>query len=327
MRKLAFLLFTLVALLPASASHIFVYDFPDTEAIPDFSVWTDDYVDGVSIRIRWKDFEPTSGVYVTGFLTGILSDAKANSKKVLLRILVQGSNAPAWVKSGAVLFSASDAETIWVYWDSSALSALAGVFQEIAKIAASYPGVINLVSCGCDSQGAGDWACPHTLLDRKEWGKLGYTSAKNISGCESYLTSAFSNLPAAASVYMAAGRNGKLDPDPNYVASSVASYELSKNQGTFFLGKNSWSAVTPDPSKAAGTSWEIMTDFPKATLGAQALWWVWGDAKYKDNGGKADSALNIMTKMMAKAHTWALSEIEVYEIDVRKLGATIQANN
>jgi hypothetical protein len=318
----------LLAVTPAIAAHIPLYDLPDVEVAPDSSVWSDSYVDGVSIRIKWKDFETSDGTYDTSFLVPILQNCQTYGKKMLLRILTEGSNAPGWVMNISTKFINPDSETIWVYWDTNPLSKISGLMAEISSLNSTYGSVISIVSVGLDSQGTGDWDCPHSTSDIATWNTLGYTSTLNVNGCQSYVNR---SEKYSWSTYFSSGRNGSLDSTQSYVAQTVADWGVRNYHRYFIVGKNSWSAFMPDPnSSCIGTQWEVMYNALSDTgvvEGCQALWWVYGDTQYKDNNGTPASYSSILAAMFTKAHTWGLSDVEVYEVDVRNLGSTIQANN
>lgn len=353
--KKALLVLAAVMLMTANSAfayHILIFDLPEVEYGPDPSIWTS-FVDGVSLRIKWKDLETSKGVYAPGmldWLTKMVNKATNNGKQIELRILIEGNNAPDWLYSepGLETFtpppSDSDQEEIWVYWDPIALAEVQAMYQELASLFGTNP-TVSIISAGCDSQGSGDWTVPHTQADINTWAQISpkYTTALNVQGCNQLIDTIAQSFPISH-VYMAAGRNGNLDGagNDNLVAYTLAQTNYQKYPSQFILGKNSWATQNqiPWPNQTAiGTYWEIMYDFyslpPTYTESAQALWPVYGDTAdtgnpnptYTDNAGIPDTAVNIMAAMMQIAYRWRVYSLEVYEPDCLHLAQTIINGN
>jgi Beta-galactosidase len=184
---LSFALLT-AASVAAFAGHIPLYDLPSSNATPVSSVYQLSYVDGISARASWKTIEGVaSGTYDWSFFDGIISNAAANNKKVMLRIICEGNNAPDWLYSeqGVYTFSPADGPRIWEYWNINALNELYNLIYNFAQKYESNPTVAG-ISIGCDTWTSGDWGPPDSAQDVANW--TDYTTYKNKTGSESIVT-------------------------------------------------------------------------------------------------------------------------------------------
>lgn len=300
--------------------HIQIYDLPATaETLPDPKVWTLGYVDGISVRHKWKDLEPNQGQYNWSLFDQAVALAKANNKKVELRVAIQGSNTPTWVQTPTNMFTPPDGSSpIWKYWDPTALSAVEAMYQAMGARYGANP-VVSIVSVSIDSQETGDWSCPHTTPDINAWIAAGYTTQLNEQSALSLIDTLAKAFPNSV-VYMACGRNGNLDPTLNTVAEFVAAVAYERYPGRFRIGKNGWSDFNPTCDYTAlGTDWEVMLDFWSYDESVQALWPNYGDPYYYDNQGVAASYYSILRAMIQEAQGWGFISAEVYESDVLNL--------
>ena len=78
-------------------------------------------ITGLSLRITWAKFEPTQGVYdFSYFDTEIERAIGAGKDFIMLRVLVEQNNAPAWVYQISQWATFSSGQ-LWIYWASPSL--------------------------------------------------------------------------------------------------------------------------------------------------------------------------------------------------------------
>lgn len=315
MRLLAFLLI-LFSSFPASA-HLRIYSLGKADVRADERVFSNPNVQGLSIRTAWKNLEPAPGVYNWAFLDGEISRAQSAGMSVLLRVSVEGPAAPAWLLQVSQTITFSNAGlrwggVEWLPWDQQGSALKRAMWCELGARYASNPAVkIIAVETACLH--SGDWCVPHTRADIQQWLDAGYSTDRMIQAIESDIDMLAGAFPSQK-LTLAVGRNGGLDPSPDYVAEAASNYAVAKYGRRFFIQKNSLSTKSPDPWNAAGTYFSIMLDFRH--VAGQSLWFIYGDASYRQNGGTPGDPAAILQRTIDLANEYGMRWLEVYQTDV-----------
>jgi hypothetical protein len=291
-------------------------------------VLADPAVDGISVRARWRDLEPSRGVYNWSFLDSEIARAERAGKKVLVRILSEGESTPRWVLSegvqifqyGSQPFNPRGGGSFVIPWDQKYLAEKKAMIEAAGAHLAGQPAV-QIVAAICASGRSGDWSLPHTLVDIDHWRALGYTSEKLIGACEQIIDVTMRSFPRQF-VTLAVGRNGQLDPDPDYVARAAIDYAHAHYPGRLFVQKNSLSAVSPLPGQ--GDFLQILSD-NRPNIAGQMLWFTYGDRTCRNNGGQApcDPEATLL-RAIDIGLRYGMKYIEIYQRDIVNLPEVIR---
>jgi len=169
----------------------------------------------------------------------------------------------------------------------------------------------------------------------------GYTSARAIQTVESYISTLSAAFPYAV-MSMACGRNGNLDPtsggvlptnpDGDYDCEQIIQASMPLYGDRFCIQKNSLATFSGNESSPADF-FLILSEFNgQLQENMQALWFVYGDTSYRDNGGVPAGYGSILSTMLQDTLTWQSpdpvgfreSVIELYQTDVENLPGTIK---
>ena len=296
----------------------------------DGSVLTNPLVDGISIRQAWRELERSPGAYSWNFLDSEVSRAARAGKVVLLRVLSEGPATPKWALDGVQMFRYEDRNRyhgersglIAVYWDKTYLARKKAMIQAVGAHFSGNPAV-RLVAAICASSHSGDWAVPHSRFDIANWHAIGYSPDKMIDVCKQIIDVTMQSFPQQC-VTLAVGRNGRLDPDPNYVARAVVQYASSHYPGRFIVQKNSLAASTPLPGAPDLKHFEMLNESGPDVAG-QMLWYSYGDPTVRNNGGGGPSDPEAtLRRAVDIGLAYRMKYIEIYERDVLHLPGVIR---
>jgi hypothetical protein len=291
-------------------------------------VLADSAVDGISVRTRWCDLESSRGVYYWGFLDSEIARAERAGKKVLVRILSEGQSTPRWVLNegvqsfqyGSQPFNPRGGGSFVIPWDPKYLAEKKAMIEAAGAHLAGQAGV-QIVAAICASERSGDWAVPHTSVDIEHWHALGYTSEKLIGACQQIIDVTMGSFPKQ-SVMLAVGRNGKLDPDPDYVPRAAIEYAHTHYPGRLVVQKDSLSAVSPLPGQ--GDFFQILWD-NRPNIAGQMLWFSYGDRTCRNNGGQAPCDPEAtLRRAIDIGLAYGMKYIEIYQRDVVNLPQVIR---
>jgi hypothetical protein len=288
-------------------------------------------IEGVTIRAPWPTIELAEGVYDWSYLDTEIARAAAAGKQILLRVPSGGLNTPQWVfDAGVQTFSFVDDNpfhdtynttvSIPVFWDPIFLEKKTRFIGAVGERFAAVPAVV-LISSSCANATTDDWNVPRTETDVENWLALDYTSAKLIEACTAIIDATMAAFPDRLAL-MAVGRNGnRLDPDPDYVARSVASSARTAYPDRFVVQKNSLSARTPDPATTTSLgAWQIVFDSQPDVAG-QMLWFVTNDPNCRMNGQvtPCDPATMLEQAVTVGVH-YGMQYQEIYQRDILNPG-------
>lgn len=118
------------------------------------------FVEGILVRVAWKDIEPSRGVYDFSLIDGQLALAQQAGKHVALAV-VQGPGTPGWLGAQGVqtmtYTSPFGTQTIAAAWDltyqtiwAETIAALGAAFQNDARISLVH--VVNATHNGFEMQ-------------------------------------------------------------------------------------------------------------------------------------------------------------------------------
>jgi hypothetical protein len=296
----------------------------------DPAVLSDPSVDGISVRVAWRKLEKTPGAYDWSFLDSEVARAAKAGKFVLLRVLSEGPGTPSWALDGTKTFGYRDVNKFHsgktglmaVYWDNTYLARKKAMIQALGQRYSGNPAV-RVVAAICASSHSGDWAVPHNPADIAEWNAVGYTPQKLIDVCKQIIDVTMQSFPRQC-VTLAVGRNGRLDPDPNFVGRAAVQYGRSHYGGRFITQKNSLAATTPLPGSGDLKHFEVLWE-SRPDVAGQVLWYSFGDPSCRNNGGRAPCDPEATLKRTIDVGlAYKMKYIEIYQQDVLHLPAVIR---
>lgn len=296
----------------------------------DPSVLTNPLVDGISIRQAWRELERSPGVYDWSFLDSEISRAARAGKFVLLRVLSEGPSTPQWALDGVQTFRYQDRNRyhgersglIAVYWDKNYLARKKAMIRAVGAHVSDNPAV-RVVAAICASSHSGDWAVPHSPFDIANWYAIGYSPERMVDVCKQIIDVTMQAFPQQC-VTLSVGRNGRLDPDPNYVARAAVQYGRSHYSGRFITQKNSLTAVTPLPGAPDLKHFEVLRESGPNVAG-QMLWYSYGDPTCRNNGGRAPCDPEAtLRRAVDVGLAYNMKFIEIYQQDVLHLSGVIR---
>jgi Beta-galactosidase len=292
-------------------------------------VLADPAVDGISIRQRWRELEKSKGAYDWSFLDAEVARAEKAGKAVLIRILSEGQSTPEWVYDEGVQTFAFQDENPYhtekggkfaIFWDKTFLSEKKAMIEAAGAHLAGNQAV-RIVATICASARSDDWLVPHNPADIGHWQAEGYTSGKMVDVCKQIIDVTMQSFPRQC-VTLAAGRNGTLDPDPDYVVRHAVEYARSRYPGRFIVQKNSLSAVSPLPGQ--GDFFQILWD-SRPDIAGQMLWSSYDDPNCRNNGGRHPCDPEVTLRQAIDIGLrYGMKYIEVYQRDVINLPEVIR---
>lgn len=296
----------------------------------DPAVLRDADVDGISIRQPWRELEKSPGVFDWSYLDSEVRRAADADKVVLLRILSEGPGTPSWIFEKGVQtlsyenqnrFQEGGSGRIAVYWDPTYLAHKKAMIAAVGKHFADNSAV-RVVAAICASSHSGDWAVPHSRVDVANWYSIGYTPEKLIDVCKEIIDTTMQSFPKQC-VTLAVGRNGRLDPNPNYVARAVVQYARKRYPGRFIVQKNSLAATTPPPGSPNLKHFELLWE-SRPDVAGQMLWFSYGDPTCRNNGRQAPCDPEAtLRRSIDIGLAYGMKYIEIYQADVLHLPTVI----
>jgi hypothetical protein len=302
----------------------------------DPAIYSDPSVDGISVRQSWYNLEPSEGVFDFSFLDAVASMARVSGKEVLLRIgtsggsAAKGGNTPNWVfdainaeplPTSQKFFTWNDngtMRTIPVFWDPVYLAKKIAMIAALGAHFANNP-IIKIVSASFANAQSEDWGVPGTATDVANWLAAGYTTAKMLNAGRQIINATMAAFPYQY-VTLAVGGNGpSLDPDPSYVARNAVLAARASWPGRLIVQKNSLATYIPPPP---GTRTLYQLEWDSAPdIGAQMLWYCYGDNTYRVNGGVPIDPSKALTKSVDIGVGYGVKYIEIYRVDILSLPA------
>jgi Beta-galactosidase len=288
----------------------------------DPGVLTDSFVDGISIRQSWSELERSRGVYDWSFLDSEIARASKAGKMVLLRILSAGPSVPHWVYGQRVqTFDYEDQNQyhrqkegeLVVYWDRTYMADKRAMTKAVGEHLSGNP-ALRVVAVICASAHGGDWFVPHSRRDLDRWSAIGYGSDRLIDACKETIDDTMQSFPRQV-VTLAVGPNGRLDPDPYYVARAVTKYARAHYPGRFIIQKNGLSAVTPLPTAPDLAKFELIWEFHPDVAG-QMLWNSYGDPTFRNNGKRPGDPEAVLRRAVDVGLAYQMQYLEIYEQDI-----------
>jgi hypothetical protein len=254
---------------------------------------------GHSLRSNWNTLEPAQGQFNFSFFDSEIARAVAAGKMVILRVLVEGSNAPNWVYNISQWATFSTGK-LWIYWDPAGLAAKINMLQQLGARYANIPN-LQVVAAACDTDKTGDWGIPHSSSDIALWSSLGYSTQLNIQTCITVLNAYYSAFPNQI-ITLALGRNGNLDATPDTVSEACSDYMISfmgergaaqKNQA------NCGTALPPYNTLNETNFTSLERVMGKMTIAMQPTWFNYQDPTYRNNAGFPANPANMLSEVIA----------------------------
>lgn len=131
------------------------------EQAVDPAVYTGTYAQGVSLRGKWKDIQPTATSWNWNYFDTEISNAAAAGKTVMLRVNMTNGSCPGWVKNQVQeIIDTNTGEQIQVYYDPTYISLQQAFWQAAGARYANNP-TVKYIAINPPGTGGGDWAIPY----------------------------------------------------------------------------------------------------------------------------------------------------------------------
>jgi hypothetical protein len=299
-------------------------------------------VNGVVVRFKWNDVEPTPGNFNWSFVDDEISKATVYNKKVSLQPLGK----PNWLSSlGAQQYNYVDNNTAHstygqvlsdvIPWDSTYVSRYKIFIQNLATKYANNPVVsyVNTIG-GHFSRGLPDTVITNTTTLTKQafWKAYSY-NADSLGSLMNKMTdfymSQFPSTPLWCSVDYVLFQPNATGQARNYLASIYCNYGISKYSERFGLFREYISACNPPQSISSGSQWYIMQQNSCRT-GAQMLWSVQdGPTRMNQCGILPNTKSAVIDSAVSKALKFGMRYLEIYGADIldATLSTSIQTAN
>jgi len=297
-------------------------------------VYSDPDVDGISVRQRWGDLEPTEGFYDWTYLDGVTARAVAAGKPILLRVatgggdIALGGSCPTWVMDAVAAEALPPSQkfytfnddgrsvTIAVFWDPVWLAKKTAMIRALGTRYSSNPAV-KIVGTSFANANTEDWSVPNTPPEVIAWLAAGYTSARMIAAGRQVIDATMVAFPNQY-VTLAVGSNGPtLDPDPSYVARNAVLNARASWPGRLIVQKNSLATFIP-AAPGTGTRWDLLWN-SRPEVAGQMLWWCYADSTYRVNGGVPINPSTALINSVNKGAAYGMKYIEIYRSDIINL--------
>jgi hypothetical protein len=337
------LLFSFALLVPpagiaGTGNGVFALDPNGTPIDP--RVYANPSVDGVALRVRWADLEPTPGVFNFSALDAQVKAATAAGKSASISF-VAGYGAPSWLyAAGAAPFRTVIAEKydasfcqplqVPIPWDpvflrewTAFVKAMGGHYGSSATVARVHITGINNhneetslpAATGATISGWAGQTC-RTNDDVQEWVSLGYTATllKNTWGQIADVFAASFPKAKIAPMVQPSGFPpiddlGHLDPRASDLAGALISIGVARYGQQFAAQNNglSWFFASPAVSRVAGS----------VTTGYQMLYDVTADYACRMNrGGTPCDPRSDLGRAVAKGIQSGGTYLEIYQVDI-----------
>jgi hypothetical protein len=306
----------------------------------DPAVFANPNIDGVALRVRWSDVEPSEGAFNFSFLDGQLAAAGAAGKTASISV-VAGIDTPSWVyAAGAASFSTVVAEKfdanfcqpiqVPVPWDSVFLQKWTALIQSLGARYQNNPVIGKMHITGINNhneetslpseegetiQGLHGSPC-QTNNDIQEWMSIGYTSAlvKNawVQIADAF-SSGFPKVKIAPMVHPGGfppiNDAGQTDPNGAQLQDSFIPMGIAKYGQQFAVQNNGLSQGFADPSEVAVSG--------STTTGYQMLYDVTNDGTCRMN--HSSTPCDPRTDLQGAINNGIQSGgtyLEIYEVDI-----------
>lgn len=293
------------------------------------------YVDGLTIRIRWKDLEPARDQYDWSFLDLVMEQARAFGKRASVSVAA-GKNTPDWVyQSGAQSFTFIDPNPyhkntfctelrIPIPYDPIFLREWKDLIQALGLRYKSHPALTKVRISGIDtssaelilphSSGKAIPNCDKTSNDIQNWINAGYT-ATLIKNTWLDIANAFQAAFPDKALSAAFSPNGlpKINDFGQYDA------KLRLNEDILNLGRASLGPFFIPQNNGLSARWEygmVRNAAADGIVGFQMLWFVTGDGTYRMNGRVPGNQQTIFEEAVKRGIDAGGSYLEIYKQDI-----------
>ena len=344
MKKLICILFIILSLQSRAqfTGQSGVY-YLGTASVPiSTSNYSNPNINGVVVRFKWNDVEPTPGNFNWTFVDGEISKAITYNKKVSLQPL----DRPDWLGSiGAQQYYYLDknaAHTTYgqvlsevIPWDSTYVSRFKIFIQNLAAKYANSPVVTYVNTIGGNfSRNLPDTVITNTTTLTKQpfWKAFTY-NADSLGSLMNKMTdfymSHFPTTPLWCSVDYVLFEPNATGKARNYLASIYCNYGITNYPDRFGLFREDISACNPPQPISNGSQWFIMQQNTCRT-GAQMLWSVQdGPTRMNACGILPNTKTAVLDSAVNKALKFGMRYIEIYGADISDvtLSSSIQTAN
>jgi hypothetical protein len=300
-------------------------------------------INGVVVRFRWNDIEPSPDNFNWSFIDGELTKAKNSNKNVSIQPL----GVPEWMDSlGAKQYFYVDNNTYHSTYGQIVSDVLPwdNIYVErykilISKLVEKYSldttvSYVNTIG-GAFSRNLPDSVIVDTVskITKPFWKAFNYnadTFAILINKMTDFYMEHFPKTPLWCSVdYVRFEINASGRP-LNYLTSLITKYGIEKYPDRFGLWREDLAGCNPQTNIGTGSQWYIMKMNPCRT-GAQMLWSVQdGPSRMNKCGILPNDKATILDSAIKKGLAMGMRYMEIYGADISdvSLSNVIQnANN
>lgn len=342
MKRLFYITFIFISIQSQAQfmGHSGVYYLGGANIPISLTVYSNANINGVVVRFKWNDVEPSPGNFNWNFIDGEITKAIANNKKVSLQPL----DRPDWLGSlGAQLYYHIDKNTAHstygqvlsdvIPWDSTYVARYKIFIQNLAAKYANNTAISYVNTIGGNfSRNLPDTVVTNTLTLTKQafWKAFNYnadTLGSLMNKMTDYYMQLFPATPLWCSVDYVLFQPNATGQARNYLASLYCNYGISKYPDRFGLFREDISACNPPKPISTGSQWFIMQQNTCRT-GAQMLWSVQdGPVRMNQCGIQPNTKAAVLDSAVNKALQFGMRYLEIYGVDVTDASLSTNIQN
>jgi dienelactone hydrolase len=304
----------------------------------------DPKINGVVVRFRWNDLEPSPGNFNWYFIDGEIAKAVTHNKKISLQPLGK----PSWLDSlGAQKYYYLDRNpssptfgqifSDIITWDSIYVNRFRILLQNLALKYANNPYVTYVNAIGVNfSRNLPDTVVIDTVTRTKQafWSAFNYHAdslGALMNDMIDFYMSLFPNTPLWCSVDYVPFQTLANGQPRNYLASVYCNYGVANYPSRFGLFREDLSACNPNVANISTSShWYQMQQNPCRT-GAQMLWSVQdGPTRMNQCGISPNTKTIVLDSAVNKGLALGMRYLEIYGADITDTilaSSILQANS
>lgn len=287
----------------------------------------------VSLRQNWRAIERTQGQYDWTYLDAEIARAVAAGKRVMLRLVMGGTNVPDWLfAAGVATYTTIDPQPyrqtygqpveVAIWWDALYLAQARALLEVAGQ---RYADRVDILAVPLANTFTAEWNVYVNTDDGDDVELLqaGYSDDVLVTACHALLTAASIAFPTSRLTVAIGPTARQLTGSDRYRPVKLLWDRASSLHPRLYYQANDLSMFTPNLS-APDARWTILIE-RRPYLAAQMLWYVYGDQTYRMNDGVAYSpAFEILKTAISNGVAAGTRWQEIYEEDIRQYRQVIQ---